>query len=126
MPPSKLDLHIRISAQGLGVSAFGVTLAADCQQHAPGVTFQRASDGSLDFAALARCARALKSRSPEETEVHITADRAVAYRELVAVLDSVRSDMAGELFPEAAIAADSPAPAATSALKPDASGPARP
>ncbi len=95
-----LDLSVTMSKAGLTVAAFGGTMAPDCRRHAPGVTFPRAADGTLDLAPLTRCARALKSKRPQETQVTLVADRSIEYRELITVLDAVRADAAGELFPE--------------------------
>ena len=103
---------------------FGGTLDPECRRHAPGVTFPRAADGTLDLIAVTRCARRLKRLRPDETEVSVLAAPSIPYRELVSVLDAVRSDESGELFTELMIgpiapsSVASPAPATSKGGRP--------
>jgi hypothetical protein len=99
-PAERLELRLTVTRQGISVIAFGAAMATDCRRHAGTVTFPRAADGTLDLAALTRCARQLKSARPEETQVLLQAERSIEYRELMEVLDAVRTDPTGELFPE--------------------------
>jgi len=58
-----------------------------------------------DFAKIRRCARLTKQAGDgeqfqDETQVTVTASRNIEFRYLVGVLDAIRNDDDGELFPE--------------------------
>ena len=59
--------------------------------------------GEHDLPSLTACARRIKGARPEpatETQVTLTASPEVPYASVIAIMDALRSDEAGELFPE--------------------------
>jgi len=75
-----------------------------------GITVPNKSGDKFDYdlAGIKRCARALKTveegKFADETQVAVTASRNIEYKHLIAVLDALRNDKDGELFPEFALA----------------------
>jgi biopolymer transport protein TolR len=61
--------------------------------------------GDGDLAALTRTARALKATHAGETLAVVSAAPTIPYQQLVAVMDALRSDDRGPLFPDVSLAA---------------------
>lgn len=68
-------------------------------------------DGRLDLDALVAQLRSLKEDRPEEARITLRLEPQIVYDRLVRVMDVVRADAHGELFPEVAIG-DAPMAAA--------------
>lgn len=97
-----LNLAVLITRDGIGFKTSGGNIATGCNDVGAGVTIPKSGE-AYDLKALTACARKLKSARPEfedETQVTITANRDVEYRHIIDVLDSIRRDERGELFPE--------------------------
>jgi biopolymer transport protein ExbD len=126
-PESKaLNLVALIVKDGVSLKTAGGNVAPGCdtgEPHAgPGITvpFTKChkdklhpdsdtcgsrDDGApiVDRGALSACARNLKSLSPdyeEESEVTIAANPGVEFRDIMDVIDGLRGDAKGELFPD--------------------------
>ncbi len=105
----KLNLSILITTKGIAFKTSGGSIATGCDNVGGGITIPAkespAPDQSpYDPAAITACARRLKSARPEfedETQVTITASPGIEYQYVIEVLDAVRIDEKGELFPEA-------------------------
>jgi len=105
----KLNLSVIISAKGISFKTSGGSIATGCDNVGGGITIPaKESPGPdqspYDAAAITACARKLKSARPEfeeETQVTITASPGIEYQYVIEVLDAVRIDDKGELFPEA-------------------------
>ncbi len=126
-PESKaLNLTILIVNNGISMKTAGGNVAPGCSQgepHAgPGIavpfinchkatgpddidtcTGRTAGNPIVDRATLRACARGLKSLNPdyeEETQVTIAANPGVEFRDMMDVIDALRSDDKGDLFPD--------------------------
>jgi biopolymer transport protein TolR len=97
---SGLRLTALVSADGVGLSTADGHVAAGCDGLGGGVTVPKRA-GEHDFTGLGACARKLKEAHPVETVVAVSASPDVPYATVIAVMDALRSDEAGELFPEA-------------------------
>ncbi|MEI2687863.1 MAG: hypothetical protein V9G14_17745 [Cypionkella sp.] len=56
-----------------------------------------------DLRSLTACAKRLKNASPyfkEETQVTITANPGIEYKTVIDVMDALRGDADGEIFPD--------------------------
>ena len=98
-----LNLSAWITSQGVSLKTSSGNIATGCQDQGSGTTIpKRGADN--DYPAITECARRLKSARPEfqeETQVTITANPDVDYKTVIGVMDSLRGDEQGELFPEA-------------------------
>jgi len=63
------------------------------------VAVPRLASGALDMTGFKSCVVRLKSLSPNDSALELSADSDIRYEELVAVMDAARGDH-GELFPE--------------------------
>jgi biopolymer transport protein TolR len=104
----KLNLSILITNKGIGFKTSGGSIATGCDNVGGGMTIPArdavGDQSPYDTAAITACARKLKSARPEfeeETQVTITASPGIEYQYVIEVLDAVRIDEKGELFPEA-------------------------
>jgi biopolymer transport protein TolR len=101
-----LNLTVLITDEGVAFKTSFGAIATGCKGTGRGMTIPTTSGKKeYDLAAVKACARQLKSqagdgRFEEETQVTVTASRDIEYKYLVAVLDAIRSDEQGELFPE--------------------------
>jgi tRNA A-37 threonylcarbamoyl transferase component Bud32 len=105
-PSGKLNLSVWITKAGIALKSTGGAIAPGCNDvvhgSGAGVTLPNASD-DYDLAGLAACARRLKGASVafrSEEQVTLTANPAIEYRTIIAVMDALRADAAGALFPE--------------------------
>lgn len=104
----KLNLSVLITSAGIGFKTSGGSISTGCDNVGSGVTIpaKGSAEGDAspyDLAAVTACARKLKSARSEfeeETQVTITANPGVEYRHVIDVLDALRVDEKGELFPE--------------------------
>ena len=97
-PPEALALTAMITSQGVSLKTARGSIAPGCGDYGAGLTIS-----GRDLAALAACARRLKGASPSyaaEHEVLVTASPDVPYADVVAVMDALRSDERGPLFPD--------------------------
>jgi biopolymer transport protein ExbD len=101
-----LNLTVLVTDEGVAFKTSFGGIATGCTGTGRGITVPtKGEKKDYDFAAITACARQLKSqagngRFEEETQVTITASRDIEYKHLVAVLDAIRADEQGELFPE--------------------------
>ncbi len=105
-PPSPAALRFTalVTAGGVSLKTAAGNIAPGCDGLGPGLAVP-AKDGKQDFAKLAACARHLKDASPayhEETQVTLSSDPGVDVQTLVDVMDALRTDDRGTLFPEVA------------------------
>lgn len=101
-PPEALRLTALVTAEGVALKTARGGIAPGCDGYGGGVTVPRRG-GEIDLVGLGACARRIKGARAEyalETQVGITADPGVPYESVVAVMDALRSDAQGELFPE--------------------------
>jgi biopolymer transport protein TolR len=102
--PAALRFTALVTAQGVSLKTAAGNVAPGCEGIGPGLTVP-AKDGKQDLAALAACARRVKDASPayrDETQVSLTADPGTDTQTLVDVMDALRTDPSGTLFPEVA------------------------
>jgi biopolymer transport protein TolR len=105
----KLNLSVFITDKGIAFKTSGGSIATGCENVGGGLTIPAresppADESPYDLAAITTCARKLKSARPEfdeETQVTITANPGIEYQHIINVLDALRVDEKGELFPEA-------------------------
>lgn len=105
----KLNLSVFITAKGIAFKTSGGSIATGCDNVGGGITIPGkenvpADESPYDLAAVTLCARKLKSARPEfeeESQVTITANPGIEYQQVISVLDALRVDEKGELFPEA-------------------------
>lgn len=101
-PPEGLRLTALVTGRGVALTTAGGAIAPGCDGLGPGLTVPSKGDGD-DLAGLSACARRIKGARPEyaaETQVTVTASPDVPYATVIAVMDALRRDDAGELFPE--------------------------
>jgi biopolymer transport protein ExbD len=100
-----LGLAALITSQGVALKTAGGAVATGCGDVGPGVTVPNVG-GAHDLGGLTACARRVKGSRPEyaaETQVVVTASPDVPYEAVVAVMDALRADASGELFPAATL-----------------------
>jgi biopolymer transport protein ExbD len=102
----KLNLSVFITNKGIAFKTSGGSIATGCDNVGGGVTIPSRDNAEepYDLPAITACARKLKSARPEfdeETQVTITANPGIEYQHVINVLDALRVDEKGELFPEA-------------------------
>jgi len=102
IPQPVLRLTALVTRQGIALTTLAGAVAPGCDGFGPGVTVPK-KDGDYDLSGLTACARRIKGARPEygsEPQVTITANPDVPYETLVSVMDALRSDASGDLFPE--------------------------
>ncbi|MFT3763996.1 MAG: biopolymer transporter ExbD [Minicystis sp.] len=100
--PEALNLAALITSQGVALKTAGGAIATGCGDVGSGITIPNVA-GGYDLASLTACARRIKGSRPayaSETQVAVSASPDVPYDTVVAVMDALRSDEAGELFPD--------------------------
>lgn len=101
-----LSLTALITGQGVALKTAGGPVAPGCGGIGPGITVPSAG-GGYDLVGLGACARRIKGARPayaSETQVTVSASPDVPYDVVIGVMDALRSDEHGELFPEARLA----------------------
>lgn len=97
-----LHLTALVSAEGVALTTADGHIAPGCSGFGAGVTVPKRG-GDDDLVELSACARRIKGAHPDsalETQVSLTASPDVPYQTVIAIMDALRSDAAGELFPE--------------------------
>jgi biopolymer transport protein TolR len=97
-----LNLAAFITTQGVSLKTSTGNIATGCQDVGSGIAVPKVGD-NYDFKSLTACAKRLKSASAafkEETQVTITANPGIEYKTVIDVMDALRGDSDGELFPE--------------------------
>ncbi len=97
-----LNLSAWITAEGIALKTSGGNIATGCATVGPGTTVPK-NGNDYDFIELTRCARELKTqneRFQDETQVTITANPGVEYQVIINVIDAMRKDATGSLFPD--------------------------
>ena len=97
-----LRLTALVTSGGVALVTKDGHIAPGCGGIGEGVTVPK-REGAHDLVQLSACARRIKSARPEldaETQVTLTASPEVPYEAVIAVMDALRRDEAGELFPE--------------------------
>lgn len=77
------------------------------------VTVPRGDGGAIDFGAVARCARTLKTNEASlrtDGSVRVNAASETPYQDVMSLMDAVRKDDMGELFPEVSFGLPTAAP----------------
>jgi biopolymer transport protein ExbD len=101
-PPEGLELAALVTSQGVALKTKGGAISPGCGGMGGGITIPM-RDGAHDFTALTECARRIKGSRPDlvdETHVKVSASPDVAYETLVSVMDALRRDEHGALFPD--------------------------
>lgn len=101
-PPAALQLTALVTSQGVALKTASGSIAPGCASVGPGITIARLGEG-YDLGGLSACARRLKGARPEhaaETEVAVSASPDIPYASVVAVMDALRADERGPLFPD--------------------------
>jgi biopolymer transport protein ExbD len=104
-PPDEgraLRLTALITGQGVALTTAGGPLAPGCNGVGAGITVPKRGEVH-DLAVLSECARRIKGARPEfaqETQVTVSANPGVPYATVIGVMDALRGDEHGELFPE--------------------------
>lgn len=101
-PPPALRLTALVTGQGITLTTASGAIAPGCEGVGAGVTIPK-RDGAHDLTALTACARRIKGARAEyaaEPQVSISANPDVPYDTVVSVMDALRSDASGDLFPE--------------------------
>jgi biopolymer transport protein ExbD len=96
-----LHLTALITRSGIGLGTASGGIAPGCEGVGAGLTLP-AKQGEIDVGGLQACARRIKDAHPDfaaEEQVTVTASPDVPYQTLVAVMDALRSDERGQLFP---------------------------
>ena len=101
-----LRLTALITGEGVALKTRGASIAPGCDGVGLGVTVPNRGD-EIDVAGLAACARKIKARpeAASETQVTLAASPGVPYETVVAVMDALRADAEGGLFPEVTLGA---------------------
>jgi len=97
-----LNLTALVTNEGVSLKTSGGNIATGCSSVGPGITVPMAG-GQHDLKELTRCVRELKKqneRFAEETQVTLTANPDTQYQIVVAVIDAMRKDGEGVLFPD--------------------------
>lgn len=105
-----LNLTVIVASDGYFIKGRAASVGPGCSGAGAGVTIPRVSaTGNESFDAkrydadgLKKCVRKLKDEVPNadtEQQVMVTANPNVPFQEIVRVMDAVRSDEKGELFP---------------------------
>lgn len=98
-----LNLSAWITSEGVSLKTSDGNVATGCNTLGRGVTVPKL-DNDYDYGELSRCVRELKKRNVRfaaETQVTITANPGIPYQVVVSVLDALRADKDGPLFPNA-------------------------
>ncbi|APR77437.1 TolR-like protein [Minicystis rosea] len=101
-PPEALNLTALITSQGVALKTASGAIAAGCGDFGAGITVPNVS-GDYDLTGLTACVRRLKgshSAYAGETQVAVTASPDVPYASVVSVMDALRADASGVLFPD--------------------------
>ena len=97
-----LNLTALIATDGISFKTSFGNISTGCQSPGPGVTVLKVNNRH-NYKELTRCARELKKqneRFAEETQVTITANPDVEYQIIIDVIDALRKDSEGTLFPD--------------------------
>jgi len=98
---SGLHFTALVTDQGVALKTAGGSIGPGCEGVAPGIAVPNRG-GEVDLTALTACARRIKATTAGEKEVQVTvtASPGIPYATIVAVMDGLRRDHEGELFPE--------------------------
>jgi biopolymer transport protein ExbD len=102
--PGALHLTALVTGQGVALKTASGSIAPGCGDVGPGITVPNAG-GAYDLAALTACARRVKGMAPAETQATLTASPDVPYDVVVGVMDALRADESGQLFPDVTLGA---------------------
>lgn len=100
-PGQSLRLTALVTRDGVGLTTSTGHIAPGCDSIGVGLTIPK-REGAHDLTALTDCARRIKTSRADlalESQITLTASPDVAYEDVVSVMDALRSDPAGELFP---------------------------
>jgi biopolymer transport protein ExbD len=104
--PAAAGLHLTaiVTAEGVALKTSGGSLARGCETLGPGITVPNVA-GTYDLVGLTACARRLKREAAavNEGQVTVTASPNVPYEAVVGVMDALRADAEGALFPEVSL-----------------------
>jgi len=97
-----LNLTALITSEGISLKTSAGNIATGCGAIGSGVTVPKANNRH-NFAELTHCVRELKrqnERFAEETQVTLTANPDIDYQVVINVIDALRKDNEGALFPD--------------------------
>src|SRR5690606_30777945 len=87
-----------VVGEGIALKTPHGSVATGCDRVGPGIAVPAAGNGH-DYVELRRCARILKGQLQGSRDVTITANPTVDLQTVVATMDALAQDDAGELFP---------------------------
>jgi biopolymer transport protein ExbD len=99
-----LQLAVLVTERGIALKTGGSNVATGCDALGEGLAIPRRG-ATQDLEALTACVRKLKQARPEyssEEQVTLTASPGIDYSSVVEVMDALRSDERGPLFPRVA------------------------
>jgi len=102
--PGGIHLTALVTGQGVALKTASGSIAAGCGDVGPGITVPN-TGGAYDLVGLTTCARRIKGMAPAETQVSLTASPDVPYDVVVSVMDALRADDSGKLFPDVTLGA---------------------
>jgi biopolymer transport protein TolR len=97
-----LNLTALITGEGISLKTSSGNIATGCGSIGSGVTVPK-SNNRQNYPEITRCVRELKrqnERFAEETQVTLTANPDIDYQVVVSVIDALRKDNEGPLFPD--------------------------
>jgi biopolymer transport protein ExbD len=101
IPASTTSVTAHLDDKGVTISIGGKAVGSGCAGD-QGVTVPVQANGAQDFAAVGACARKLKDEPglADETSVSVTAAWTARYQDVIGLLDALRTDPRGEIFPD--------------------------
>jgi biopolymer transport protein ExbD len=101
IPTSTTSVTAHLDDKGVTMSIGGKAVGSGCAGD-QGVTVPIQANGAQDFAAVGACARKLKGepRLADETSVSVTAAWTARYQDVIGLVDALRTDAGGTIFPE--------------------------
>ena len=97
-----LNLTVVIVGEGISLKTSSGNIATGCTSIGEGMAVPK-SAGRHNYAELSRCVRELKrqnERFADETQVTLTANPDTDYQVVISVIDALRKDSEGILFPD--------------------------
>lgn len=97
-----LNLTALVTGDGISLKTSSGNIATGCTAIGAGVTVPKVNNRQ-NYGELTRCVRELKrqnERFAEETQVTLTANPDIEYQVIIDVIDALRKDNEGTLFPD--------------------------
>ena len=98
-----LNLTAIVTNEGVSLKTSSGNIATGCNSIGSGVAIPKSANGIHDTTELTRCARELKKqneRFEHESQVTVTANPDVEFQVIIQIIDALRQDREGDLFPD--------------------------